>query len=194
MKVIVPAECLRVARELMRLPQTEAGRLADLAQKSIQRAEKGEASPQVSLKLQSFYEEEGIVFVGSVDIATGSVSGPGAQWKLPPTFPPNDKEAEKFHSEKIGVNFAAARVLLNKSQKYISSEAKLPEKTVIALERGAGFNDADFDQLRDYYTKCGVEFLALGDVRRSVYFGVGVRRREVVSALDSRSQEANCSP
>lgn len=194
MKVIVPAECLRVARELMRLPQTEAGRLADLAQKSVQRAEKGEASPQVSLKLQSFYEEKGIVFVGSVDIATGSVSGPGAQWKPPSTFPPNDKEAVKFHSEKIGVNFAAARVLLNKSQKYISSEAKLPEKTVIALERGAGFNDADFDQLRDFYTKCGVEFLALGDVRRSVYFGVGVRRREVASELDSRSEEANCSP
>ena len=193
MKVIVPAECLRVARELMRLPQTEAGRLADLAQKSVQRAEKGEASPQVSLKLQSFYEEQGIVFVGSVDIATGSVSGPGAQWKLPRTFPPNDMEADKFHSEKIGVNFAAARVLLNKSQRFISLEARLPEKTVIALERGAGFNDADFDQLRGYYTKCGVEFLALGDVRRSVYFGVGVRRREAVPEPDSRSKGDNCS-
>ncbi|CAN7347163.1 XRE family transcriptional regulator [Rhizobium sp. LjRoot258] len=175
MNVILPADILRVARALTGLPQLVVAKEADLAVKTVTRAESGNLTAQVSHKLRAFYEGRGIEFLGSVDISTGRASGAGARWRMPESIPPTEADAAVFHTESYGVSFAAARGMLGGTQKDICVRARLPEKTVIALERAAGYSDSEFQRLRTYYEGCGIEFLAWGDVSRKAYYGVGVR-------------------
>jgi DNA-binding XRE family transcriptional regulator len=177
MAVIIPSEALRVARALLNITRSELAVGAELAEKTVQRAEAGEPTARASERLQAFYEQHDLRFTGSVDLATGSVSGAGARWRAPAVMPPEGTQDEDFKTETFGVHFRAARAWLDKSQRAVAKETNLSQKTIIALEQAGDHSTSDFRRLREYYEGLGIEFLSWGDTSRNLYYGVGVRRK-----------------
>ncbi|TAY13994.1 XRE family transcriptional regulator [Rhizobium leguminosarum] len=183
MAIIIPSEALRVARALLNLTRSDLAEGAELAEKTIQRAEAGLPTARASERLQAFYEQRGISFTGSVDLATGAITGAGARWRSPTVLPPDGNEGDNFKTESFGVHFRAARAWLDKSQRFVAGETALTQKTIIALEQAGDHVNSDFRRLREYYEGKGIEFLSWGDTSRNVYYGVGVRRKQM-TAID----------
>ncbi|NEI37711.1 hypothetical protein GR204_27735 [Rhizobium leguminosarum] len=178
MAIIIPSEALRVARALLNLTRSELAEGAELAEKTVQRAEAGEPTARASEKLQAFYEQRGVGFTGSVDLATGKITGAGARWRAPTVLPPQGPESDDFRTESFGVHFRAARAWFDKSQRVVAEETNLSQKTIIALEQVSDHSNSEFRRLREYYESQGLEFLSWGDTSRNLYYGVGVRQRQ----------------
>ncbi|MGO8653079.1 helix-turn-helix domain-containing protein [Rhizobium ruizarguesonis] len=186
MNLAIPPEALRVARALVNTPQSEVAQLAGISSKTLQRIEAGGSTARASEGLQAYYERMGVVFTGSIDLSTGTVSGAGARWRMPPLLPPDAGEALTFRTETFGVHFRAARAFLDRNQKSVADESKLPTKTIIELEQAADYRQSDFNCLRDFYEVRGIEFLSWGDTSKNIFYGVGVRQ-----AVNLREGEAS---
>lgn len=125
--------------------------------------------------MRRFYEDEGLQFVGVIDIDTGMINGAGVRWRPPETFPPNQKEAARFHTEPHGTAFVAARSLLGSSRSDVAKNSEISLKDLAALEAGRTYSGDEYQRLRTYYIGAGIEFMGSGDVRSGLYYGVGVR-------------------
>lgn len=178
MRTLLSADAIRAARSLAGLSQREAAVGASMTQKTIWMAESN-APPGTSIntKLREFYENLGIEFLGTVDLATGQARGIGARWRIPPQLPDIPTALVDFHSEYAGVAFAAARALLNKKQAEITALSGVPQRKVGALETSTVGDQATTLRLRSFYEREGIEFLGWGDVTSGMFYGVGVRWR-----------------
>lgn len=173
------ADALRVARQLTGLSQREVEQLTGVARKSLVAAETAETAAklrQTTLsRLRSFYEDQGIEFLGTIDVTTGTAKGLGARWRMPDQLPPSGGERPAVHSEPTGLAFSAARALLDVKQSEVSRLVSMPEHRIRVLEAGLEKNATAHTRLRAFYESNGVEFLGWGDVSRGVFYGVGVR-------------------
>lgn len=176
---LLSADTLRAARALAGLSQREAASRASITQRAVWLAESDtHISLSTNAKLRAFYENMGIEFLGSVDMATGLTSGLGARWRTPPQLPILSSTASSYHADRTGVAFGAARALLNKKQSEISYLSNLPERKVGSLEAGALADHNAITHLRSFYEREKIAFLGWGDVTSGLFYGVGVRWRE----------------
>lgn len=136
--------------------------------------QQGRARVQSYEKLRAFYEDLGIEFLGTVDVATGTISGAGARWRSPSSSSQTNEPA-RIHAEPNGVSFVAARSLLNVSLTKLAQDSGIERRQLSALENHIDFSKDDFDRLRTYYENVGIEFLGQGDVSKNLFHGVGVR-------------------
>jgi len=176
MKFYAPPDALRAARALARLSQKELSDKIQATRQSISAAENDASAPFPTVsKMRGFYEEVGLQFVGVIDIDTGTISAAGVCWRHPERFPPNQADSAKFHAERHGVAFGAARSLLGASRAEISDKSELTLKDLAALESGGTYSGDEYLRLRAYFVEAGIEFMGVGDVRTGLYYGVGVR-------------------
>ncbi len=183
MRTLLSADALRVARTLAGLNQREAANGASMTQKAVWIAE-GEVSSGASanVRLEAFYKNLGIEFLGTVDLATGQTTGLGARWRTPSQLPVLPPPPSEFHTEQRGVAFGAARALLNKKQSEIAELSGVPSRKIGLLEMGGLADNPTTFNLRSFYERQGVEFLGWGDVTSGLFYGVGVRWRATPSA------------
>lgn len=176
MKFYAPPDALRAARALARLSQQELSKNIQVTRQSISAAENDASAPFPTVsKMRGFYEEQGLQFVGIIDIDTGTINAAGVCWRRPETFPPSQSEASKYHAEPNGTAFLAARSLLGTSRAEVASESDISLKDLASLEAGAEYSGEAYQRLRAYYNENGIEFMGTGDVRTGLYYGVGVR-------------------
>lgn len=176
MIIVVPSDALRIARALAALSQRQVAEAAHMDRMQVVAAEghQGRARVQSYEKLRDFYEDLGIEFLGTVDVGTGTVSGAGARWRKP-LDSSRVNGPTPVHAEPNGVSFVAARGLLNVSLTKLSQDSRIERRQLSALEKHVDFSKDDFDRLRDYYERVGIEFLGQGDVSKRLFYGVGVR-------------------
>lgn len=187
------ADALRVARHLTGLSQREVEQRTGVARKSIVAAENSETAGSRSStlsRLRLFYEHQGVEFLGTIDVATGLARGLGARWRMPGQLPPAGTERPPIHSERSGLAFSAARALLDIKQSEVSRLASMPEHKLRALEGGVASDDAASRRLRTFYEERGIEFLGWGDVSRAVFYGVGVRWKDMGVPAAVNTEEA----
>ncbi|RWX36714.1 helix-turn-helix domain-containing protein [Rhizobium leguminosarum] len=176
MKFYAPPDALRAARALSRLSQHELSKNIQVTRQSISAAENDASAPFPTVsKMRSFYEDQGLQFVGVIDIDSGTINAAGVRWRLPETFPPAQTEATKYHAEQHGTAFVAARSLLGASRADVANNAEMSLKDLSALEAGGTYSGDEYHRLRAYYIKAGIEFMGTGDVGTGLYYGVGVR-------------------
>lgn len=176
MKSYAPPDALRAARALSRLSQHELSEKIQFSRQSISAAENDASAPFPTVsKMRKFYEDEGLQFIGVIDIDTGAIHAAGVCWRAPETFPPNRQDASKFHTEPHGTAFVAARSLLGASRADVAKNSDMSLNDLATLEAGRTFSGDNYQRLRTYYIKAGIEFMGVGDVRSGLYYGVGVR-------------------
>ncbi len=176
MKSYAPPDALRAARALSRLSQQELSAKIQVTRQSISAAENDAQAPLPTVsKMRGFYEEQGLQFVGVIDIDTGAINAAGVRWRLPETFPPTQTEASRYHAEPNGTAFVGARSLLGASRADVASNSDIALKDLAALEAGTTYSGEEYRRLRAYYIEAGIEFMGAGDVRTGLYYGVGVR-------------------
>ncbi len=175
----ITADALRAARHLTGLSQRDVEQRTGVARKSIVAAETAETAftsrPTTLTRLRSFYEAQGVEFLGVIDVATGLAKGMGARWRMPHQLPPTGADGVSAHLLRTGLAFSAARALLDVKQSEVSRLASVSEHKLRALENGSATDDVASRRLRTFYEERGVEFLGWGDVSRGVFYGVGVR-------------------
>ncbi|CCF18700.1 hypothetical protein; putative Lambda repressor-like, DNA-binding [Pseudorhizobium banfieldiae] len=180
------ADALRVARHLLGLSQRDVEQRTGVARKSLVSAEATETAamsrPSTLLRLRSFYEDQGIEFLGTIDVTTGVVRGLGARWRMPNQLPPVGTDQTPVHSHSTGLAFSAARALLDVKQSEVCRVTSISEHKLRALETGTTNDETARRRLRTFYEERGIEFLGWGDVSRGVFYGVGVRWRVVGEA------------
>lgn len=176
MKTLLPADALRAARTLAGLSQREAAHGASMTQKAIWIAE-GDSPLGISTnaKLKTFYENLGIEFLGTVDLATGQTTGLGVRWRTPSQLPVLPPTPSDFHTEPNGVAFGPARALLKKKQSEIADFSGVNQRKIGLLETGGLVDQASLLRLRSYYEREGIAFLGWGDVTSGLFYGVGVK-------------------
>lgn len=175
MKSFAPPDALRAARALLRLSQQELSKKIQVTRQSISAAESDASAPLPTVsKMRRFYEDQGLQFLGVIDIDTGSINAAGVRWRPPDTFPPALTEASKYHAELHGTMFVAARCLLGASRVAVADHSAISLKDLAALEAGTRSGEA-YHRLRSYYVQAGIEFMGTGEVRTGLYYGVGVR-------------------
>jgi transcriptional regulator with XRE-family HTH domain len=176
MKSHVPPDALRAARTLLRLSQRALSEQMDFSRKSISSAENAGGAPYLTVvRLRDFFEDRGLQFLGTIDIDTGTVCGAGVRWRTPDAFPPEPSTALQFHTESDGVSFEAARSLLGVGRSTLSKNTGIKLREITALEARTDFSRREYDRLRDYYDRAGIEFMGWGDVQKGWFYGVGVR-------------------
>ena len=175
MEVLLTHDVLRAARTLMGLSQRALEMKAEIARSSIVAAESNIApGSSTVLKLRSFYEKNGLEFVGTLNVGTGKTIGLGVRWLMPSQIPPREMTSSE-HTERSGLAFAAARSMLNMKQADVASFVKISDHKIRLLEGNLGADEISRKCLRRFYEDRGIEFLGWGDVSRDVYYGVGVR-------------------
>jgi len=176
MRTLLSADALRAARTLAGLSQRVAADGASVTQRAIWMAE-GEAQlgTSTNIKLRAFYENLGIEFLGTVDLATGQTTGLGVRWRSPSQLPILPSAPWAFHTERTGVAYGTARAILNKKQSDIAGLTGLPQRKIGLMETGKWVDQASALCLRSYYERDGIAFLGWGDVTSGLFYGVGVR-------------------
>jgi transcriptional regulator with XRE-family HTH domain len=173
MRLPAPPETLRVARSLTALTQQKVAELAGVTRRYISNAETSQSMFELNLQLVDFYVAQGIEFLGQASIGN-KTSHAGARWLAPESPALLGKASDRFHVEKLGISFRAARALLNKTQNEIVAETGLSIAAVKGLETGNDWLDSS-KTLQDYYEGNRVEFLGWSDARSRLFYGVGVR-------------------
>lgn len=176
MRTPAPAECLRVARALLKLSQHDAAAGAGVTRKSLAAAESNRpVFPDTNLQLVDFYVGRGIEFLGETSIGKETLRA-GARWAAPNDPQASRETKETFRAEDQPVSFRAARALLEKEQADIALEVGLPLSIIQGLERGRKTTEA-YEKVHSWFEQAGVEFTGWGDVVTGKYYGVGVRRK-----------------
>ncbi|WP_244412146.1 XRE family transcriptional regulator [Sinorhizobium sp. CCBAU 05631] len=174
MRTPAPAECLRVARALLKLSQHDVAAGAEITRRSLAAAESNKpVFPDTNLQLVDFYVARGIEFLGETKIGRETLRA-GARWAAPNDPQASQETKSSFRAEDQPLSFRAARALLEKEQADIAMEVGLPLATIQSLERGRKTADA-YEKVHRWFEKAGVEFTGWGDVVTGKYYGVGVR-------------------
>ena len=93
MSAILTADALRAARSLAGLSQRDVEERTGIARKSLVFAEGHTAPrPRTLSRLRSFYEEQGLEFLGTVDVSSGLATGLGVRWRMPEPLTPAEIE------------------------------------------------------------------------------------------------------
>lgn len=177
MKPQVPPPALRAARALLELSQQGAAEKAGTSLRSVQLAEgEGGTGEEVNSKLRAFYEAQGIVFLGTVEIGSGLISACGVRLRDPAIDSLSEMPVTDVPWKKEGVSFAAARAFLHLTKQDVSKGCGINRKTVGALEAGAGTTSTEnYNKLLGYFEGQGIEFLGRRDSASRLFYGVGVR-------------------
>lgn len=176
-KPIVPPPALRAARALLKLSQDKVCQAAQLTDRSLRQAESSNGAGEgVSNKLRRFYEANGLVFLGSVSIETGWISGCGVRWSTPDDDAFGDADKTDSPAEQSGLSFRAARAFLGLSMDRVSDMAGLSKKAMIGLEGDGLSSEASTrDRLIDFYESRGLIFLGRRGKAVRQYYGVGIQ-------------------
>lgn len=174
MRTPAPAECLRVARALLKLSQHDVAAGAAITRRSLAAAESDKpVFLDTNLQLVDFYVARGIEFLGETSIGKESVRA-GARWTAPDDPQASQETKSLFRAEDYPLSFRAARALLEKEQADIAMAVGLPLATIQSLERGRKATEA-YEKVHSLFEQAGVEFTGWGDVVTGKYYGVGVR-------------------
>jgi len=173
----VPPPALRAARALLVLSQQEVAERAGTSLRSVQLAERGHGTGEdVNLKLRVFYERQSIVFLGTVQIGSGSISECGARFSDPSVDLAADVLRSVIPPKNEGIAFAAARSFLHLTMEGVAEGCGLHRKTVAALEASSGATSKEnYDKLISYFEGKGVEFLGRRDPASRLFHGLGVK-------------------
>jgi len=175
-KPVVPPPALRAARALLKLSQDKVCEEAQITDRSLRQAEGiNGAGEGVSHKLRRFYEGKGLVFLGSVAIDTGWISGCGVRWSEP-LLEAMAADPAVSVVEQSGLSFRAARAFLGLSMDKVSDMAGLSKKAMIGLE-GDGLNSetSTRHRLTDFYESQGLIFLGRRGKAAREFYGVGIQ-------------------
>lgn len=174
MRTPAPAECLRVARALLKLSQHDAAAGAEITRRSLAAAESNKpVFPDTNLQLVDFYIAQGIEFLGESNIGKETLRA-GARWAAPHDPQASHETKSSFRAEDHPLSFRAARALLQKEQADIAMDVGLPLAVIQSLERGRKTVEA-YEKVQRWFEIAGVEFTGWGDVVTGKYYGVGVR-------------------
>ncbi|MHC2574965.1 helix-turn-helix transcriptional regulator [Rhizobium leguminosarum] len=175
--VCAAPEALRAARALVGLTQAELAASIGVSRRSLAACEgSGGATPKTIAALRDYYAWAGVVFLGTVDLTTNEVHGPGACWNLKRAW------SEHLSSPFLNSYFAAARALLGFTEEVVADAAGLTARQVGNLERGRAFTRKGHDQLGSFFEESGVEFVSFRTGVRS-YIIAGVRLATEEAAL-----------
>lgn len=173
----IPPPALRAARALLEISQQGVAERAGTSLRSVQLAERGDGTGEdVNFKLRVFYERQGFVFLGAVQIGSGSISECGVRFFDPSVDVATDVSRSAARPKSEGIVFAAARSLLHLTKEGVADGCGLHRKTVAALEAGSGATSKEnYDRLLRYFEGQGVEFLGRRDPASSLFHGLGVK-------------------
>ncbi|TCQ96198.1 hypothetical protein EDF70_11811 [Neorhizobium sp. JUb45] len=189
MRTLLSADALRAARTLAGLSQREAANGALMTQKALWLAEgENPLGNSTNAKLKMFYENLGIEFLGTVDLATGQTAGLGVRWRSPSQLPALSPMPSDFHTERTGVAFGPARAILNKNQSEIADRSGVPQRKIGLMETGGSVDQASSLRLRSYYEREGIAFLGWGDVTSGLFYGVGIKWAETPLSGPDRAE------
>jgi transcriptional regulator with XRE-family HTH domain len=176
-KPIVPPPALRAARALLKLSQDKVCQAAQLTDRSLRQAESSNGAGEgVSNKLRQFYEASGLVFLGSVSIGSGRISGCGVRWAEPDEDSFGDADQADSPVEQNELSFRAARAFLGLSMDQVSDMAGLSKKAMIGLEGDGVSSEASTrNRLTDFYESHGLIFLGRRGKAVRQYYGVGIQ-------------------
>lgn len=185
MRTPAPAECLRVARALLRLSQHDVAAGAEITRRSLAAAESNKpVFLDTNLQLVDFYVARGIEFLGETKIGKETLRA-GARWAAPDDPQASHETKSSFRAEDHPLSFRAARALLEKEQADIAIEVGLPLATIQSLERGRKTAEA-YEKVHGWFEKAGVEFTGWGDVVTGKYYGVGVRWKSTPEDIQAK--------
>lgn len=177
MKPPVPPAALRAARALKGLTQLDAAAAASVSPKSLRIAETGiRPIDEVNSRLRDYYERADIEFLGTVEIGSGEVRGPGARWWDPETRTPRVSANSDYTYCTSAIAFAAARAFEALSMKTVSEDAGVEYRVVSAAEGGEAISRPDRERLFQFYKARGLVLLGRRDTETDRYLGVGVRQ------------------
>ncbi len=161
----------------MELSQQRVAEKAGTSLRSVQFAEReGGTGEEVNSKLRVFYEGQGVVFLGTVEIGSGLISACGVRFWDPAVDSPSEMPVTDVPSKKGGVAFAAARSFLHLTKEDVSKGCGINRKTVGALEAGSETTSTEnYNKLLGYFEGQGIEFLGRRDSVSRFFHGVGVR-------------------
>lgn len=162
---------------MFELSQQKLAEAAGISLRSIRVAEREDgAGEEVNSKLRYYYESQGVVFLGSIEIGSGVISACGVRWWDPEIDTASDVMVSKAHSDEQGIAFAAARAFLDLSMEEVSFGCGLNRRTIVVLESGKETASTEnYKKLVHHFEEQGIEFLGRRDRATREFYGVGVR-------------------